>query len=98
MSKSNILNPIDITSNDVQIISSDLNERKCNEILKANSKQLKLNFDSTKIFVQNHQQNKLGKHKSLIWDYFTKDLNSKNSMIYNFNKCKVIVKSAVQQI
>ncbi len=52
------------------------------QISKTNSKQLKLNFDSTKTFVQNQQQNKLGrKTKSLIWDYFTKDLNSKNSMI-----------------
>jgi hypothetical protein len=62
MSKSDSLNPIDITSNDVQIISSDLNKRKCNEIIKTNSKQLKLNFDSTKIFIQNHKNKNLNEN------------------------------------
>jgi hypothetical protein len=42
-----------ITLNDVEIISSNSNKRKFNEVSKTNSKQLRLNFDSTKTFVQN---------------------------------------------
>jgi hypothetical protein len=56
MFESDSLNFIDITLNNMEIIS--LFSNKHNEISKINHKQLKLNFDLTKIFFQN-QQHKL---------------------------------------
>jgi hypothetical protein len=61
MFESDSLNYIDNnTLNDVEIMSLDSNKQKYNEISKTKSTQLKLNFDLTKSFAQNQQQDKLG--------------------------------------